>query len=148
MDDLREQLNHEKVHHYKFCVMIVCVCVCMCVCVCVCVCVMIVYVFVCACVVFVYATNHMWSWFQEHANQLSTNCGDLEQQLQRLQSVVDKISLYEQQLEGAHKEMSQFKQQTDERISQMETDHQNELEVHCRCLNRIFYGVIGALACI
>ena len=89
-------------------------------------------VFVSARVVSVHAANHIWSWFQAHVNQLSTKCGDLEQQLQRLQSLADKIASYEQQLEEAQKEMSKFKQQTDERISQMETDHQNELKVQCK----------------
>jgi len=66
---------------------------------------------------------------QDHTNQLSSKCNDLEQQLQRLQSLADKISSYEQQLQEAHKEMSDFKQQTDEKISQIETDHQNKMEV-------------------
>lgn len=63
-----------------------------------------------------------------HTSQLSAKCNDLEQQLQRLQSLADKISSYEQQLQETHEKMSLFKQQTDEKISQMETDHQNILE--------------------
>ena len=64
-----------------------------------------------------------------HKDQLSTKCDDLEQQLQRLQSLADKISAYEQQLQQAQEEMSHLEQQTDEKISEMETDHQNKLEV-------------------
>ena len=128
-------------------------CVCVCVCVCVCAHVYAHSIHVCACMflcgyvhlsmgMFTYVCLHLLScrwyaqltvmiWYttQTHSNWLSTKCIDLEQQLQRLQTLADKISSYEQQLEEAHKEMSQFKQQTDEKISQMETDHQNKLEV-------------------
>lgn len=50
--------------------------------------------------------------------------------MQRLQSLADKVSSYEQQLQEAHEEMSHLKQQTDEKISQLEMDHQNKLEVY------------------
>ena len=105
-------------------------CVCVCVC-CVCVCKH-VYIRIHTCellhlqlaIVASCAAHH-----QTHASQLSAECSDLEQQLQRVQSLVDKISSYEQQLHEAHEEMSLFKQQMNEKISQMEVDHQNELEV-------------------
>ena len=82
---------------------------------------------------------------QTHASHLSAKCSDLEQQLQRVQSLADKISSYEQQLHEAHEEMSLFKQQTDEKISQMETDHQNELEVCTQICQLSKEGVIHSV---
>jgi len=53
----------------------------------------------------------------------------LEQQLLRLQSLADKVSTYEQQLQQSEEQLIIFKQETDEKLSQMETDHQNKLDV-------------------
>ncbi|XP_065909551.1 GRIP1-associated protein 1-like isoform X2 [Dysidea avara] len=65
---------------------------------------------------------------KDKTNDLSAKCHDLEQQLLRLQSLAEKISSYEQQLQQSEEQLTTVKQETDEKISLMEKDHQNKLE--------------------